>query len=308
MFVIISSDAQAFFYFTCLRFVPMTKTVLLGLTLAAVLTMAIVFPAVADAITPIKQTEIKVKKGEISKLRFQLEGNVETQPFGGYAIFTDEGAVVAVTSHAGFYDSETQGEPTIEAISFDGPAAVCGEGSEGCGAEWHTHLVVPDVDSPYCDFASVSELTFEEPSDRLNVAGNNLIIRGVDIGTNSFTRALASGTDDFTVGNPQEGGAAFDLNPAVFGGSLHAVCIGDVADLSDTEALCLDLGTGERDPSALDFIAEHNTAGDFRLDVEEFPYSDDIWNAANTNQNGATNASVVGGVELANWFNANCVE
>jgi len=283
----------------------MTKTVLLGLTLAAVLTMAIAFPAIADAITPIKQTEIKVKKGEISKLRFQLEGNVETQPFGGYAIFTDGGAVVAVTSHAGFYDSETQGVPSSVALQFPGPAAVCAADSEGCGAEWHTHLVVPDTDNANCNFAAVSELTFEEPSDRLNVAGNNLIIRGVDIGTNSFTPALAGGSDDFTVGDPLEGGAAFDLNPAVSDAGLQAVCIGDV---NETALLCQDLGTGERDPSALDFIALHNTGGDFRLEVEEFPYSSDIWDEANTNQSTPLNASVVGGVELANWYSANCVE
>ena len=279
----------------------MTKTVLLGLTLAAVLTMAIAFPAIADAITPIKQTEIKVKKGEISKLRFQLEGNVETQPFGGYAIFTDGGAVVAVTSHAGFYDSEIQGEPTIEAISFDGPAAVCGEGSEGCGAEWHTHLVVPDVDSPYCDFASVSELTFEEPSDSLNVAGNNLIIRGVDIGTNSFTRALAGDAADFTVGNPQEGGAAFDLNPAVHDGGLKAVCIGDVS--SEEGALCAELDALGGGVAFKDF---YNTGGDHRLEIGEFPYSDDLWNELNTNKNGAVNTSVVGGVELNTWAADNC--
>ena len=137
MFVIFSYDAQLFFYVSNLKLVPMTKTVLLGLTLAAILTMAIAFPAIADAITPIKQTEIKVKKDEISKLRFQLEGNVEEQPFGGYAIFTQDGSVVAITSHAGFYDSETQTAPTVDqvALQFDGPAAVCNVTDVACGNE-----------------------------------------------------------------------------------------------------------------------------------------------------------------------------
>lgn len=295
----------------------MNTKILLGLTLVAVLTMAVMSPAVAEAITDIKKTEIKVKKGEISKLRFQLEGNVETQPFGGYAIFTENGAVVAVTSHAGFYDSETQGEPTIEAISFDGPAAVCGEGSEGCGAEWHTHLVVPDVDSQYCDFASVSELTFEEPSDRLNVAGNNLIIRGVDIGTNSFTRALAGGADDFTVGNPQKGGAAFDLNPAVLSGELKAVCIGDVSE--DPANLCAELKsatTGESDGKAFrDTYDQGELFGNgdtSRLETTEFPYSDAIHAAANVNTGNppGTNQDAIDGIgpgELNTWYSANCV-
>jgi len=60
----------------------MTKTVLLGLTLVAVLAMAIAFPAVADAITGIKKTEIKANDDEIKKLRFQLEDKVPTTPFG----------------------------------------------------------------------------------------------------------------------------------------------------------------------------------------------------------------------------------
>ena len=286
-----------------LAFVPMTKTVLLGLTLAAVLTMAIAFPAIADAITPIKQTEIKVKKGEISKLRFQLEGNVETQPFGGYAIFTQDGSVVAVTSHAGFYDSETQTAPTAgqTALQFDGPAAVCNVTDVACGNEWHSHLVEP-TGSSYCDFAAVSELTFEEPSDRLNVAGNNLIVRGIALGESDFTEALGGDFRGFVVGTPLDGGAAFDLNPAVVDGNLKAVCVGDLSDVAN---LCADLGDGTR-ADALIFISDHNAGGDFRLDINEFPYNDDIWNEANTNQNGATNASVVGGVELSNWFSNNC--
>lgn len=281
----------------------MTKTVLLGLTLAAVLTMAIAFPAIADAITPIKQTEIKVKKDEISKLRFQLEGNVEEQPFGGYAIFTQDGSVVAITSHAGFYDSETQTAPTVDqvALQFDGPAAVCNVTDVACGNEWHSHLVEPTT-STYCDFAAVSELTFEEPSDRLNVAGTNLIARGISLGESDFTEALGGDFRGFVVGTPLDGGAAFDLNPAIVDGNLKAVCVGDLSEIAN---LCSDLGDGTRD-DALVFIAEHNTGGDFRLDIDEFPYSDDIWNEANTNQNDATNASVVGGVELSNWFGNNC--
>ena len=57
---------------------------------------------------------------------------METQSFGGYAIFTDGGAVVAVTSHAGFYDRETQTAPTLAQILLDpfedGKAAMCNVG------------------------------------------------------------------------------------------------------------------------------------------------------------------------------------
>jgi len=285
------------------RLVPMTKTVLLGLTLVAVLTMAIVFPAVADAITPIKQTEIKVKKGEISKLRFQLEGNVETQPFGGYAIFTDGGAVVAVTSHAGFYDSETQTAPTVGQtnIQFGGPAAVCNVVDVACGNEWHTHLVEP-TGSGYCDFAAVSELTFEQPSDRLNVAGNNLIARGIALGTSDFTEALGGNIRGFDVGTPLEGGAAFDLNPAVLNG-LKAVCIGDVSN--DPANLCADIGG----PSIAEAQAYKLLIGggglNNKIDIDEFPYNDNLWADINTNTGDVTPEGL-GGQELKSWYIGNC--
>ena len=287
----------------------MTKTVLLGLTLAAILTMAIAFPAIADAITPIKQTEVKVKKGEISKLRFQLESKVETQPFGGYAILTDAGTAIAITSHAGFYDSEIQGEttPASPVIDFPGPAALCSS-LEGCGAEWHVHVVEPAADDRCASNLKVGELTWTDPSDRLNVAGNNLIARGIALGANPYVAALsADGERNFDTGsNPGTEGLAFDLTPIFLDPedltSLDAVCIGPK---SDSQLLCEDLGDGTRD-DALVFIGDHNTGGDFRLDIDEFPYNDDIWNEANTNQDGATNASVVGGVELSNWFANNC--
>lgn len=115
----------------------MTRTVLLGLTLVAVLTMAIAFPAVADAITGIKKTEIKVKNDEIKKLRFQLEDKVPTTPFGGYAIFTSDGAVVAITSHAGFFDSTEQQAPTVTQVALQVGtfAAVCNVTDVACGNE-----------------------------------------------------------------------------------------------------------------------------------------------------------------------------
>ena len=43
-----------------LGFVPMNTKILFGFTLVAVLVMAVASPAVADAVTGIKKTEIKV--------------------------------------------------------------------------------------------------------------------------------------------------------------------------------------------------------------------------------------------------------
>ena len=140
-----------------LGFVPMNTKILFGLTLVAVLAMAVASPAVADAVTGIKKTEIKVKNGEIDKLKFHLDDKVEKPTFGGYAIFTTDGAVVAFTQHAGVYDSTAQTAPTSDqvAIQVGAIAAVCTVDDIACGDEWHSHLVVPDTDNTYCDFAAI---------------------------------------------------------------------------------------------------------------------------------------------------------
>lgn len=212
----------------------MTNRVLLGITLTVVVTLIVAFPAIADAITGLKQTEIKVKNNEIQKLRFQLSGLVEKQPFGGYAILTESGTAVAVTSHAGFYDSEKQTPPTTPVIDFPGPAALCSTTGPECGSEWHVHIVEPVANDACATGLAVGELTFEEPSNKLNIAGANLIARGIAIGDAEFTAALSGDVRDFSVGTPLEGGLAFDLTP-IFADvndptTLQVVCIGPAAD------------------------------------------------------------------------------
>ena len=221
----------------------MTKKVLLGLTLVAVLAMAVAFPAVADAITSIKKTEIKVKNDEIKKLKFQLTDKVPKTPFGGYAIFTDAGDVIAITSHGSFFDSTGQQAPTADqvALQVGGIAAICTVSDEACGSEWHVHLVKPanpeygpeageDLEgTPICGFAAVGELTYTEPSEKLNVAGKHLLAKNIDIGTEGFVGALSGNLLDFTVGTPLEGGQGFDLEPVFLDPeditTLQAVCI-----------------------------------------------------------------------------------
>ncbi len=210
----------------------MTKTVLLGLTLVAVLAMAVAFPAVADAITSIKKTEIKVKNDEIKKLKFQLDEKVPTAPFGGYALFTTGGDVIAITSHVGFFDSTGQQAPTASqvALQVGAIAAVCNVTDVACGNEWHSHLVKP-VANPLCDFAAVGELTYNQPTDKLKIAGKNIIARGIDIGDEGFVGAISGTLQDFTVGTPGAS-AAFDLDPVDANGDtitnpadLVAICI-----------------------------------------------------------------------------------
>jgi len=212
----------------------MTKIVLLGISLATALIFAIAFPVVAEAITPIKKTEVKATSDEIRKLRFQLAGLVEKQPFGGYAILTDADTAIGITSHAGFYDSEVQGatSPSAPIIDFPGPAALCSS-LEGCGAEYHVHVVIPVADAR-CAIAKVGELTWDDPSNRLIVAGTNLIAQGIPLGVNQYTAALAGGLLDFDAGTtPGTSGLAFDLTPIFLTPgdptTLDAVCIGPLA-------------------------------------------------------------------------------
>jgi len=203
-----------------------TKT-FLALSLAAVFTVAIAFPVSAEAILGLVQTEIKSNDTEITKLRFHATDEIEPSPFGGYAIFTDGGAVIAVTSHAGFYDSEVQTAPTMAqtAQAFNGPAALCNVADVACGPDWHAHLVEP-VDSANCSFKAVGELTWEEPSASTKVAGENIILRGITIGDVTLIEALDDdGARVFHTGAPLEGGAAFVLTPVFSGPTLVDVCI-----------------------------------------------------------------------------------
>lgn len=209
----------------------MTKTVLLGLTLVAVLAMAVAFPAVADAITSIKKTEIKVNDDEITKLKFKLTDKLPESVFGGYAIFTSgDNAVVAITSHPGFYDSVAQEPPTDAQVAKQVGviAAVCNVTDVACGNEWHAHLVEA-VDSEHCEFKAVGELTFNEPAKKVKVGKKHVEAKHIDLGDEKFVGAISGNYRDFTVGTPLEGGAAFDLVPslAVPGdlSSLQAICI-----------------------------------------------------------------------------------
>ena len=218
-----------------LAFVPMNSKILLGLTLVAVLAMAVASPAVADAVTGIKKTEIKVKNDEIKKLKFKLDDKVEKPTFGGYAIFTTEGAVVAYTQHAGVYDSTSQTAPTSDEVltQFGAIVALCDPEASSCGGEWHSHLVVPNTDSLYCDFAEISELSFNEPADKVKAKGKHVEGKNIALGTGGFIGAVSGQLMDFTVGTPQPEGAAFDLNAAFVDGELKAICIGDVTPLDE---------------------------------------------------------------------------
>ena len=218
----------------------MIKTILLAPTLVIVLTMTVVYPVIADPIVGIKKTNINANESRINKLQFKLKRKVPKQPFGGYAIFTDGGSVIAITSHAGFFDSERQTRPSESQVVLQvgAHAAVCNVSKIACGPEWHVHLVEP-VDNEYCDFKAVGELTHTEPSNWLDIGKKKIIARSIDIDDEKFKDSIGGAFRDFTVGAPIEGGVAFNLVPKFeYPGdinTLQAICIVPMADESDTD-------------------------------------------------------------------------
>lgn len=201
-----------------------TKRILTGTTLVAIFAItAISSPLLAEAITGLADTEVEVKNNNIEKIVFELTGDVVTDgsDFGGYAVFTD-GDVLAVTSHKGAYDNEAQSFP-VAGTTF----ALCNKGQLNagfCDATWHTHLVQP-TGSEHCGFAAIGALTFEEPSQSVQVIGDKIIIEGVPITTTEFTNSVNGEGLDFTAGVPDNAGVAFDLEPVFVDGDLAAICI-----------------------------------------------------------------------------------
>lgn len=104
--------------------------------------------------------------------------------------------------------------------------------------------MVEPVTNDVCDavggIAAVGELTYDQPTDKLNIAGKNVIARGIDIGIEEFTEAIGGNMRDFTVGTPIEGGAAFDLVPV---DSTGTPVTPDT--LLDLTAVCIVPSTGE---------------------------------------------------------------
>jgi len=285
----------------------MNTKILFGLALVAVLTIAVASPTVVGAITGIEKTEIKVKNGEIDKLKFHLDDKVEKPTFGGYAIFTTGGEIVAYTSHATVYDSTSQTAPTSDEILIQvgAIAAVC-DSEDACGGEWHSHLVVADFANPYCETAAISELSFNEPASNVKADGKHVQGKDIAIGTGGFVGAISGQLMDFTVGDPLPDGVAFPLKPAFDAGSLSAICIGETTGYEapiETELLCADIsdaGSGLAYRDAVGVGGSHD-----KIELSEFPYSESLFNTINTNT-GDVSPEGLGGVELQTWYDDNC--
>ena len=82
----------------------------MAFSIAAVLSLAVTFPAIAEAFPMLKNTVVDVEDDTFN-LRFQFEGkssDIVPPAFGGVAVLTDKGTAVAATTHDRFYDSQKQ--------------------------------------------------------------------------------------------------------------------------------------------------------------------------------------------------------
>ena len=82
---------------------------------------------------------------------------------------------------------------------------------------------------------AVGELTWDDPSEKLKLAGPNIIAKKIALGANDYTASLAGGKLSFDAGTDPDanGSLAFDLTPILLTPgdltTLDGVCIGPLA-------------------------------------------------------------------------------
>ena len=192
---------------------------ILGATLVAIAAL-VGSPILAEAITEIKGVRVQMDDdGNFKGILFKTLDVVPQEGLaipGGYAIQTENGDFIAVTSHSGILDSEAQLD------KFD--------------AIWHSHLVKVSKNGSCADL-TIAALSFEEPSSMVNVRGNNILVKAIANGTATYIDAISEKTLEFTVGNPV--GKAFIIESISF----------DLYQAED-ETICIDVITHEVWPLA----------------------------------------------------------
>ena len=219
------------------------KTIMV-ISMATILSLAVTVPAIAEAFPSLKKAVVDVEDDTFN-LRFQFEGkssDIVPPAFGGVAVLTDAGTAIAATTHDRFYDSEKQTAPQEEPVVSFGVAALCTGTDPGCGPEWHIHIVNPVEDDRCFTGLAVGELTWEDPSEKLKLAGPNIIAKKIALGANEYTASLAGETLVFDAGTVPDanGSLAFDLTPIftdteepIDPTTLAGICIGPLAASED---------------------------------------------------------------------------
>ena len=232
----------------------MNKKVLLGVLIGGIVVATVlpvsarVFPGL-DPVTLLSNqgNKIIIDDDEIEKVIFKLTGSPNTgDVFGGYGALSGNSLLV-VTSHPGFYDSDKQNAPSDAQTEkpISPTAAVCNTSDGVCEKVWHTHLAnlandalarascVPnfedDPNTPNNEEEEsqlrVESLTFEEPSEKVKVKSNKIIVKEVE-GDDDFINSLTAQEMEFLLGDYAGSLVSFNLFP----GNLTpvVVCVEDI--------------------------------------------------------------------------------
>ena len=217
----------------------MTKTVLLGITLASILVASMFgLSALADdpEIPGIKKVSVKSNKGN-DYVHVQIKTDDKLPKDGelglfGYAVLTDgTNNVLAVTTHKCAADSLMQSNaPDSECPAVVGVLTALTDGAvlneDHDGADWHPHILDLTTPTGYCASAGADlEVDFEstlDEEDPNNVSPTDYVFA---VGAKSFN--IIGPMDSANIPNNELGGAvAFTIGAdADDDGNITDLCV-----------------------------------------------------------------------------------
>ena len=211
----------------CLELVPITKTILLGATLA-VFAVSMFALGNADAVSDflsINKATVSSDATEFTSAQFIVKGPIPEDGSGnafGYGVISGSGleAFAVTTTHAGVLDSVAQNNDASNPV-------------------FHNHYValqnsqLDDNGTELCPGLEVRDITFEEPGD-VNVKSNKATMVNVPLefeGTHSLFPEVEV---DFSTDGDAGMAVSFTIDPVDGDGKtsltdIQAVCINDVA-------------------------------------------------------------------------------
>jgi len=198
----------------------MTKTVLLGTTIAAVAVMMLASPILADAVSSFFAVA-KADKKSIDATIISSDTIEETGAYG-YGVITSAGleGILVTTTHGGIQDSAAQ--------------------ADASDASFHNHYVALTVndDDAKCPGAEVVDITWDAPGD-VTVIDNVAVFDGPT--KFKSTHSLTGEKLKFKTDGPVGAVVSFTIDPV----DVDGVTITDIADLA---AVCINDITAAADP------------------------------------------------------------
>jgi len=200
----------------------MSKTVLLGATIAAVAVMMLASPIMADAVSGFFAVA-KANKKTIDATVISTSTIEETGAYG-YGVITHKGldAILVSTTHGGIQDSAAQ--------------------TDASDASFHNHYVklTQNDDDVKCPGLEVVDITWDEPGS-VTVIDNVAVIDGPT--KFKSTHSLTEEKVKFKTKGPVGAVVSFTIDPVDVNGDtisdvadLAAVCINDVDFAADPNA------------------------------------------------------------------------